>query len=385
MKCVEVLVVAVCIGVLVALLLPAVSASREAARRTQCNNNLKNIVLSLQNYHDTFRLFPMGAMHSGPNPGGNPPITAGLGPSWWFGTVPFLEISGLYEAIDRTQSPGGPVNHQFCADDMNAAGVPLTLNPGPFDCMRCPSSRLAPMQMTCTGSNWSPSTGSIVLPSYVGIAGGCDIDPVSHDYQVSGGALAGLVAPKTDNVYHNKYKGTGAAAGSVVTSSGVLPPCQHVKLQDCTDGASNTMVVAEQSDWLVEQDDPYESSPLCHGDPGWTPSGTGPGGGWLSGTRRVDPVPKIDTPGGPPAPWGADCWNITTVRYPPNFKRVLGHPPLPGCSENHGINNPLQSPHPGGLLVGMADASVQFISQTVDLEVLLRLAIRDDGVTPPLP
>jgi len=241
------------------------------------------------------------------------------------------------------------------------------------------------MQMTCTGSNWSPSTGSIVLPSYVGIAGGCDIDPVSHDYQVSGGALAGLVAPKTDNVYHNKYKRTGAAAGSVVTSSGVLPPCQHVKLQDCTDGASNTMVVAEQSDWLVEQDDPYESSPLCHGDPGWTPSGTGPGGGWLSGTRRVDPVPKIDTPGGLPAPWGADCWNITTVRYPPNFKRVLGHPPLPGCSENHGINNPLQSPHPGGLLVGMADASVQFISQTVDLEVLLRLAIRDDGVTPPLP
>ena len=53
--------------------------------------------------------------------------------------------------------------------------------------------------------------------------------------------------------------------------------------------------------------------------------------------------------------------------------------------EDHGINNPLQSPHPGGLLVGMADASVQFISQAVDLEVLLRLAIRDDGVTPPLP
>ena len=79
MKCVEVLVVAVCIGVLVALLLPAVSASREAARRTQCNNNLKNIVLSLQNYHDTFRLFPMGAMHSGPNPGGDPPITAASG------------------------------------------------------------------------------------------------------------------------------------------------------------------------------------------------------------------------------------------------------------------------------------------------------------------
>ena len=73
-------------------------------------------------------------------------------------------------------------------------------------------------------------------------------------------------------------------------------------------------------------------------------------GWWLAVRhRRVDPVPQVDTPGGPPAIWGADCWNITTVRYPPNFKRVLGATPLPGCSENHGINNPLQSPHPGGL------------------------------------
>jgi len=101
-------------------------------------------------------------------------------------------------------------------------------------------------------------------------------------------------------------------------------------------------------------------------------------------------VPTVDTLGGPPADWGGDCWNITTVRYPPNVKRVMGSErrgttPLPGCSENHGINNPLQSPHPGGLLVGMADGSVQFISETTDLEVLLRLSIRDDGVSPTLP
>jgi prepilin-type processing-associated H-X9-DG protein len=113
--------------------------------------------------------------------------------------------------------------------------------------------------------------------------------------------------------------------------------------------------------------------------------GTGPGGGWLSGTRRVDPVPKVDTPGGPPAAWGADCWNITTVRYPPNLKRVMGAKPLPGCSDNHGINNPLQSPHPGGLLVAFVDGSVQFISGTTDLAVLLRLAIRNDGQPVVLP
>jgi len=143
------------------------------------------------------------------------------------------------------------------------------------------------------------------------------------------------------------------------------------------------MIVAEQSDWLLDQN--RNSSQTYHGDPGWTVGGTGPGGGWLSGTTRVDPVPQVETLGGLPAIWGADCWNITTVRYPPNFKRVMGTTPWPGCSENHGINNPLQSPHSGGLLAAMADGSVRFNSQNTALEVLLQLAIRNDGVSPKLP
>jgi prepilin-type processing-associated H-X9-DG protein len=57
----------------------------------------------------------------------------------------------------------------------------------------------------------------------------------------------------------------------------------------------------------------------------------------------------------------------------------MGTPPLPGCSENHGINNPLQSPHPGGLLIGMADGSVRFRTHNANLAFLLRAAIRNDG------
>jgi len=57
--------------------------------------------------------------------------------------------------------------------------------------------------------------------------------------------------------------------------------------------------------------------------------------------------------------------------------------PLPGCAENRfgptGHDNPLQSPHPGGLLVALVDGSMQFISGTTDLAILLRLAIRADG------
>jgi prepilin-type processing-associated H-X9-DG protein len=74
-------------------------------------------------------------------------------------------------------------------------------------------------------------------------------------------------------------------------------------------------------------------------------------------------------------------WNVTTVRYKPQLKEVLGAAPIAGCAEIMGHNNPLQAAHPGGLLVAFVDGSVQFISGTTDLAVLLRIAIRDDGQT----
>ncbi len=355
----ELLAVVTIMFVLLALVVPAIQSAREAARRTQCTNNLKQLCLSLLNYHDMYKTFPMGATHSGANPGGDPPSNAALGPSWLFSQLPFYESSPLYDQILTALRSPGPVPRQFCANDMNAASLPLNFRWAGF---ACPSSPLPAMEAP---------TGPIGLPSYVGIAGGCDIDPGSEDYQ------PGLTQPVTTRIYQNEAKGTGAAVGGIVTSSGMLPPCEHVRIADCLDGTANTVFVGEQSDWLLDRN-PARSQKY-HGDPGWSVGGTGPGGGWLSGTTRVDPVPKVSLPGGPPAVWGADCWNIATVRYPPNFKRVMGSTPLPGCSENHGINNPLQSPHPGGLLVGFVDGSVQFISGTTDLGVLLRVAIRNDG------
>ncbi|MCY2987122.1 MAG: DUF1559 domain-containing protein [Planctomycetota bacterium] len=362
----ELLTVVLLLGVLVSLLLPGCLQSENLGRRVQCNNNLHNIAISLQNYHDTYKMFPMGAMHSGANPGGDPPITAALGPSWWFGILPFTEGRNIYDKITITQRQDGPAKHEFCADDMYAAGILIAKLVPEF--MRCPTSPLPVMEA---------SDGPITLPTYVGIAGGCDIDPNSQDYQAGAGKAPGLVAPVTTAVYQNKAKGTGAAAGGIVTSSGMLPPCEHVSIGKSFDGTSNTIIVGEQADFLQDQDP--SSSTKYHGDPGWTVGGTGPGGGWLSGTNRVDPVPQVASLGGTPATWGADCWNITTVRYRLNYTKVLGGTPQPGCSENHGINNPLQSPHAGGLSVVMTDGSVQFISQTMDLVVLLRLAIRDDG------
>ena len=99
---VELLVVIAIIGILIALLLPAVQAAREAARRMQCSNNLKNIGLGLLNYHDAHGVFPPGTM--------------GTGTSWsWSARIlPFMEVGDIHKQIDfaynyNQYSSSGPI------------------------------------------------------------------------------------------------------------------------------------------------------------------------------------------------------------------------------------------------------------------------------------
>jgi len=92
---VELLVVIAIIGVLVALLLPAVQAAREAARRTQCSNNLKQIGIGLHNYHDTLNVFPPGAIWG---------VTPNKG-SVLVHLLPFIEQQNLYEKFDFSTDP----------------------------------------------------------------------------------------------------------------------------------------------------------------------------------------------------------------------------------------------------------------------------------------
>jgi len=91
---VELLVVIAIIGILVALLLPAVQAAREAARRTQCSNNIKQIVLALHNYHDTNRSFPFGQYQFFQQ---NPDTTRGC---WMHSLMPFLEQSAYHDRMN---------------------------------------------------------------------------------------------------------------------------------------------------------------------------------------------------------------------------------------------------------------------------------------------
>jgi prepilin-type N-terminal cleavage/methylation domain-containing protein/prepilin-type processing-associated H-X9-DG protein len=88
---VELLVVIAIIGILIALLLPAVQAAREAARRSQCTNNLKQIGLAMHNYHDTYKVFPPGWIYFGNN---QPEF------GWAVFIMPFMEQKPLYDAMD---------------------------------------------------------------------------------------------------------------------------------------------------------------------------------------------------------------------------------------------------------------------------------------------
>jgi prepilin-type processing-associated H-X9-DG protein len=228
------------------------------------------------------------------------------------------------------------------------------------------------------------SPGPIALPSYVGIAGGCDLSEDSSDYVAAEGSFPGLRAPQVLRPYLNRKKGL-ALHGGIMTASGMLPPGELVGFAYCVDGTSNTIVVGEQSDWLRNAD--AEQTGKYHGDAGWDTNGTagsGPndGGGFLSGMAVSTRVPVAKPPAFASEVWGVDCYNVTTVRYGLNYKQVQGTTPHPGCSEDHGPNNPLQSAHPGGAHLAFADGAVMAVSDRIDFDVLLLLAIRDDGQRP---
>ncbi len=116
---IELLVVIAIIAVLIALLLPAVQQAREAARRSQCKNNLKQIGLALHNYHDTFNMFPNGYYY---------PVGEN---TWILSIYPYLELTNLYKTQNLAQNFGSLPN--------NNTTISQTLVPG-FQCPSDPNS-----------------------------------------------------------------------------------------------------------------------------------------------------------------------------------------------------------------------------------------------------
>src|SRR5262245_5397422 len=119
---VELLVVIAIIGVLIALLLPAVQKVREAANRMSCTNNLKQIGLAAHNYHDTHGKFPPAVLMPYAQEG-NDPLTGGaanpFGPNWAVFLLPYMEQEALYLQANPRSYPGTRNLQDFASYNLN--------------------------------------------------------------------------------------------------------------------------------------------------------------------------------------------------------------------------------------------------------------------------
>jgi len=203
---VELLVVVAIIGVLVALLLPAVQSAREAARRQQCLNNLKQQALALHNYHDVHGVLPVALLGSPP---GGPYVDDGFG--WACAILPFIEQQALFNQINPN-GQAGAIGAYYAANSRPIPGGETSIK-----VYRCPASQLPkvvpPMWVI-------PGSGAALPPQY----------PMMIGYAI------------------NDYKGAGGSCYS--DFDGVLGKRAEIpwtRFAQITDGLSNTLMLGESS------------------------------------------------------------------------------------------------------------------------------------------
>lgn len=205
---IELLVVIAIIAVLIALLLPAVQQAREAARRTQCRNNLKQIGLALHNYHEITKILPPGWIGL---TSGQPDINGGNGWSWASRLLPQLDQSALYNTINFDVPVGAAVN--------------LATRTRVLNVFRC-TSDVGPDKWNIATAGGSPPLADLAAASYSGVFGTDEIEDCNS-----------------------------LMPGSPCASDGVFFLNSAVRFSDIQDGLSNTLAVGERvsrasSGWL---------------------------------------------------------------------------------------------------------------------------------------
>ncbi len=313
---VELLVVIAIIGMLIALLLPAVQAAREAARRTQCANNFKQIGLALHNYHGTWGSFPPGSTELHPTGGSEK-----YGYAWPTFLLPFLEQQNVYEQIDFKLDGWAARN----ANGTRLSGVSFP----PFF---CPSS---PCPKFTNGRNLLTETGKeIFIGTVVGIAGAIPdtAGRTRHD--------PSTVSPDSRHAWNGTFFANGA-----------------VRMADLRDGTTNVMVVGETSDWGHFVGKPH----IRYDIRGQYPHGITMGNERSSEKRVFNTTVVHLYPLNSKMADGGQSSN----------EKMRG--------TNYDNNLPVQSAHPGGAFVLMGDGSAHFLQEGLDFDLYRSLAIRDSG------
>lgn len=365
---VELLVVIAIIGILIALLLPAVQSAREAARRAQCQNNLKQIGLGLQNYLGVRRIFP---------PGQKQYIYRNYTWSWNAYTLDFLEENLIFERLNFQQYPFyvQNVGNPFGSPNNPMAAPPV----GPC----CGGTGVVlPMYLCPSTSFWDTkhrdenprivdthdAFAGMACTDYSGITG------PFHGQNANTSQNLAPLNPATGNFYDanlgvllsidllvdlqfNSPAPTGNATGALV--------CPQISVRQITDGLSKTLLVGESASRAWD----YATStthPTGKANAGWAYGtnviaiGLGP----TPATSALDPGPGV----------------INAYQPSPPANTVPANSPA-----NWTDKHQLYSQHPGGAHVLLCDGSVQLLTEDTDRIVVWAMATRAGGESLTMP
>ncbi|QDT52225.1 Type II secretion system protein G precursor [Caulifigura coniformis] len=300
---IELLVVIAIIAILIALLLPAVQQAREAARRTQCKNNLKQVGLALHNYLDTFSIFPPGTTHQtgtglpmGPNTNGH------LNNWTWTAFIaPYVDQGNVYNNVQV-----GPFNLTQALND--AAKRDILLRPATvFQCPSDPGPAMNDLILFSTRPAGTTVPTALPKCNYVASNG-------SYSFRRT------LGDPVANTDFNN---GMFAAAGALAVNGG---SCRRIS--EVTDGTSNTIAIGERC---------YQSGGVIYGAASlWGMRGAGD----ASGAEETGMVNAF-----------ACGW------------RSINAPQEPGTNPTH--RRGFSSTHEGGAQFLLTDGAVRFISENI--------------------
>lgn len=319
---VELLVVIAIIGVLIALLLPAVQQAREAARRMQCSNNLKQLGLAFHNYHGTYQCFPFGWN-----------ITGDLnGSGWPFQLLPYLEQTALNDkwdsrvpAMDQAASIGYPAA---------AAAANLEVIKTPIGAFMCPSAAAD------TIHDYGVPTGSL----------SAGVPPVDLSWTAARSDYTATSGIRGDFATLAYAANPASSRGGVLWQTGYGGKSSCPRMADISDGTSNTFLVGERL-----------------------------GGSNVYKLRKIDPT--LTAAAGPAqgGAWGdiltGEHWAQGSL-YDGSFTGS-GGPCIINCSNGRSVG--YFAFHPGGANFLMCDGSVRFIPSTISAYTFASLVTLSNG------
>ena len=352
---VELLVVIAIIGVLVALLLPAVQAAREAARRTQCLNQMRQMMLAMHNHESSRGTFPSGGVDPWPSiedysANGKPFAAPKQGLSWAFQILPYLEQNAVHNIATQQQLGETPVALYFCPSRRPPTQHP-TSNRWLMDYAAWTAAPTLGQDML----QWiDPRNAVNTVDAYEtkmregdqeSTAGFCT--QTFFWGAATSGHLSGntppfdsrqarnMVNPTPGVIVRSNYfvvDGTGQSGSPQIIRLNTPDPTAFRQIED---GTSNTMVLTE---------------------------------------KRI-PVNRLDSGGTDDDAGWSDGWDFDTLR-------LASCAPVPDSDVSLSNNKSIitaGSSHPGVVICGFADASMRGINYGIDLVTLNRLANKSDG------